>query len=328
MVGGPSIVAAIPLRTRVTAWRARGSAALALSSGAPVDRTRLVPATDVHSYHGDPLELLQAAARIAVAHPDELSGLVVTVSTDLPVGAGVSSSAALTLAAVAAVLAYTRGDEPDLRTVCSLARRAEADELRTGAGWMDFLACGYGGVNQIVAATVPKVCPIVGSVSVPVVLVDTRQRRATKTVLAAKRARFEKGDADMAAYVQAITSVVDDLAAVLATSTVDYGAVGRLLTEAHVQLRDRVRCSTSLIDTCVARMLAAGAYGAKLSGSGHGGCLFALVPEDAVDAVLAALVSLPVHAVALHATEGHGLVYSASLPFRPEVRGHDPASAS
>jgi hypothetical protein len=155
-----------------------------------------------------------------------------------------------------------------------------------------------------------------------------KQRRASRSPTRTSCLDWWSRCLHMAAYVQAITSVVDDLAAVLATSTVDYGAVGRLLTEAHVQLRDRVRCSTSLIDTCVARMLAAGAYGAKLSGSGHGGCLFALVPEDAVDAVLAALVSLPVHAVALHATEGHGLVYSASLPFRPEVRGHDPASAS
>ncbi len=310
MVGGSSIVAAIPSRTRVTAWRAAGSAALAFSSGAPLGRTRLVPAAELGAYLGDPLEYLQAATRVAVAHPDELAGLVLTASTDLPVGAGMSSSAALTLAAVAALLALTRGAEPDLATVCALARQAEVGELRTGAGWMDFLACGYGGVNRVLAAATPQVRPIAASLGVPVVLVDTLARRTTRAVLASKRERFRAGEPGMLAYVDATERIVEELAAVLGAPAVDYAQVGRLLTQAHVQLRDRVRCSTELIDACIDKILRAGGYGAKLSGSGHGGCLFALVPDGAVDAVLAALATLPVYAVALPATEPSGVTYS------------------
>lgn len=44
MTGGSSVVAAVPLRTRVSAWWAPGGDALALSSGAPVHRTRVLPA--------------------------------------------------------------------------------------------------------------------------------------------------------------------------------------------------------------------------------------------------------------------------------------------
>jgi hypothetical protein len=82
---------------------------------------------------------------------------------------------------------------------------------------------------------------------------------------------------------------------------------GRLLSAAHALLRDQVACSTPLIDECVSRVLAAGAYGAKLSGSGHGGCLFALVPDDAVAPVLASVAGLPVHAVALPRSDPSGL---------------------
>jgi galactokinase len=57
------------------------------------------------------------------------------------------------------------------------------------------------------------------------------------------------------------------------------------------------------VDAC----LAGGAFGAKLTGSGHGGCLFTLVPADRVDAVRAAVRSLPVHAVVLDGTDPGGV---------------------
>jgi mevalonate kinase len=65
-----------------------------------------------------------------------------------------------------------------------------------------------------------------------------------------------------------------------------------------------MRCSTPLIDTCADACLTAGAYGAKLTGSGHGGCLFALVAPEQIAAVLATLRHLPVHAVVLDGSGG------------------------
>jgi galactokinase len=103
----------------------------------------------------------------------------------------------------------------------------------------------------------------------------------------------------MLTYVRQTPPLVDALAENLARPRPDYRQAGILLNAAQSLLRDQVRCSTPLIDTCASRALTAGAYGAKLSGSGHGGCLFALVPADAVTAVLASLADLPVHAMAL-----------------------------
>ncbi|HEX5494846.1 MAG TPA: hypothetical protein VFX70_09770, partial [Mycobacteriales bacterium] len=102
------------------------------------------------------------------------------------------------------------------------------------------------------------------------------------------------------------------LSAMLSATTVDYRQVGGILNVGQRLLREKVRCSTDLIDACVRRALAAGALGAKLTGSGHGGCLFALVPDDAVMAVLASIADLPVHAIPLPACEPQGLV--SSLP--------------
>jgi hypothetical protein len=67
MTGGASVTAAIPLWTRVSAWRAAGSDALALTSGAPLYRTRLVPVPRAGAgvYEHDDLDHMQAAARVA-----------------------------------------------------------------------------------------------------------------------------------------------------------------------------------------------------------------------------------------------------------------------
>jgi galactokinase len=143
MTGGASVTAAIPLHTRVSAWRAEGSDALALTSGAPLYRTRLIPAARAAAgiYDRDDLDYMQAAVRVTLPRAADLAGMVLTASTDLPVGAGVSSSAALTLAVVAALVVLCDGTTPDLIRACALARQAEDSELGTGAGWMDFLAC-------------------------------------------------------------------------------------------------------------------------------------------------------------------------------------------
>jgi len=109
---------------------------------------------------------------------------------------------------------------------------------------------------------------------------------------------------------------VEALTAVLHSPQPDYREGGRLLSAAHALLRDQVACSTPLIEECVSRVLAAGAYDAKLSGSGHGGCLFALVPDDTVAAVLASVTDLPVHAVALPRSDPAGLACTPRPPAR------------
>lgn len=307
MQGGSSVVAAVPLRTHVTVAVSRQEHALLLRSDAPISLNRCVGTRDIDTYPGDPLDFLQATARIAALKTGRWLGGVLDVRTDLPVGAGLSSSAAVTLASAAALLAAHTGQVPDVGTVCFTAREAETGEMSTGAGWMDFLACGEGQVRHITAIQPPSTRLLANSLGAPVVLIDTKERRSTSAILASKRNRLFSGDPDMRTYVLRAPEVVEQMRRVFGSHPVDHAAVGALLTEGQALLRDRVHCSTPLIDECVKRCLAAGAYGAKLSGSGHGGCLFALVPPDAVYSVLRALESLPVDAKVLTSTDVEGV---------------------
>ncbi|GAH00069.1 unnamed protein product, partial [marine sediment metagenome] len=59
-----------------------------------------------------------------------------------------------------------------------------------------------------------------------------------------------------------------------------YRALGNLLTEHHRQLVDNIGVSTPKIDKMISIALENGAFGAKINGSGFGGCMFALASEN------------------------------------------------
>ena len=70
-----------------------------------------------------------------------------------------------------------------------------------------------------------------------------------------------------------------------------YGEIGRLLTEAHVSLRDDFEVSWPEADAAVEAAVAAGAAGARMIGGGFGGSVLALVPVVALAAVRVAVTA-------------------------------------
>lgn len=66
----------------------------------------------------------------------------------------------------------------------------------------------------------------------------------------------------------------------LANKNPDHKMIGQLLTEHHIVLRDILGISTPKIERMIDSAIKAGAYGAKINGSGGGGCMFAYSPED------------------------------------------------
>jgi mevalonate kinase len=197
------------------------SGVIVLSSGSPISQTRLLEVGSVGVYKpNDPMDHLHAAAKVAALHAGDLVGLVIKVSTELPMGAGVSSSAALGLAVVAAVKASDAADRASLDVLCALAHQAETQELKVGCGWMDFLACAHGGV--IFSSEGPRIERIAGSLGAPVVLIDTKERRTTKTILVDTRSRFSSGDPDILAYVVAAEAIVVELDTTLRAPSICY----------------------------------------------------------------------------------------------------------
>jgi galactokinase len=69
----------------------------------------------------------------------------------------------------------------------------------------------------------------------------------------------------------------------------DIGAIGPLLTTSHASMRDDYRITIPELDVAVATLLDAGALGARMTGGGFGGCVVALLPTELVAAAAAAV---------------------------------------
>src|SRR6185437_16157319 len=69
----------------------------------------------------------------------------------------------------------------------------------------------------------------------------------------------------------------------------DVRAVGPLMTASHRSMRDDFEITVPEVDTAVEAALAAGAYGARMTGGGFGGCVLALVDRAAAEPVASAV---------------------------------------
>ena len=63
------------------------------------------------------------------------------------------------------------------------------------------------------------------------------------------------------------------------------------MTQSHISLRDDYEVSSEALDRLVSTAISQGAYGARLTGAGFGGCIVALLPEDSADEIIEATIA-------------------------------------
>jgi galactokinase len=239
------------------------------------------------------------------------------IASDLPLGGGLSSSAALEVATATLLEVATGRDLPAAHKV-DLCRRAEHEYAGVPCGLMDQLACVLGdphgpllidcrsGATRAVPMA-PDLAVVVCNTGVRHALVDgeyARRRaeceRAARAlgVASLRDATIESvnaadGRLDPVARRRArhvVTENARTLAAVFALERGDFIALGRLFGESHRSLRDDFEVSCAELDILVdaAGDLPAdwGVYGARMTGGGFGGCTVTLVRSDRVSVVL------------------------------------------
>lgn len=183
-----------------------------------------------------------------------------------------------------------------LSEIIELAFRVEDQQLKTGAGMMDFLACGLGGIRYLhhVGGVGWQSDVLEVASDVCIVLVDTLTPHRTRSFASEKRRRFLARDSQVLEYAMRTETIVRRLRELMRNPGANMQEVGGAISECHYNLRTLMHCSTELLDVCVDLCNRNGAYGAKLTGSGMGGCMFALVPEENLHRVVAALQYLPI----------------------------------
>jgi galactokinase len=247
------------------------------------------------------------------ATPDH--GWDLALLSDVPVGAGLSSSAAITCATLLAMNDLD-GWGVDRQDLARWAQRVEHEVAGIPCGIMDqtaSLQCTAGHVLFMDTQSQERVqvpwpaqetgfALLVTNTNAPHMLVDGQyadRRRLCEeaTVLLgasslrdATLADLEAADGRLSAEQAACARhVISENARVLRTR--DLLAAGQAmelgpeLTASHVSLRDDFRVTVPQLDCAVDAALAAGARGARMTGGGFGGCTIALVDVDSAGAV-------------------------------------------
>ena len=253
---------------------------------------------------GDPSEVTPRWGSYVAAMARELgatTGIEGTVTSTIPAGAGLSSSAALECAVGLAL-----GFEGSPVELALAAQRAEHAATGVPTGIMDQLciaAAARGTATMIDCATL-EVTHVAVPDDVDVVVRFIAHRtlvgsayadrvaecRAAEHVLGPLRstdlAAIETASLDdrvrrRARHVVSENQRVVEFASALAAG--DYRTAGALMTDSHRSLADDFETSTPTMDRAVADMVASpGVFGARMTGGGFGGCVVAICEPGAL----------------------------------------------
>lgn len=299
-------------RNGSSCWRL---AAVDLESADEVDLGALRdPVPERSGSGGDWIDLPEGIAWVLADAGFELPGLDVVFGGDLPIGAGVSSSAAVE---VAFLLAWRElsGADVDRRRLARFGREVENRYLGVGSGIMDQLASLLGRRDHALLldcrSLETEALPLPTDVAVLVVDSGVRRRlvgsgfddRRSEAEAAADLLRphlpgmrtlrdVEPADLDRLEgelpplLRRRARHVVEECRRVLdgadALRRGDLEELGRAMLASHRSSRDLCETSISELDVLVESVRGApGCFGARLAGGGFGGCVLTLVERSA-----------------------------------------------
>jgi mevalonate kinase len=207
-----------------------------------------------------------------------------TIQSQIPIAAGLGSGAALTVSIIRALSAFI-GEELDNHTTSKLTYEVEKIYHGSPSG-IDNTVISFERPTFFVKGHPPDFCRIgrpfmllIASSGIP---------SSTRSAIHIVRSHI---DADPAFYediFQQIGNLTQTAKLILAEG--DVVTLGKLLSENH-HLLAKIGVSTPQLDSLVTSAMNAGALGAKLTGSGLGGNMIALVNKVSIDSVKKALIS-------------------------------------
>ena len=274
-------------------------------------RTEEFSLDDIAPAKASPIEYIKGVAAMLLADDYSLNGWQGVLKGDIPIGAGLSSSAAMEMA-VARAFGAVSGFEWDAPKMALLGQRVENTWLKLKTGIMDQMisAAGQAGHALLIDCRTLELTPAPMPDGVVAVVMDTGTRRGL--VHSAYNERREQCEAAAHHFgVKALRDVsVDEfaaradeldeltrkrarhvvtenartLAAYEAMTAGDARILGALMDASHESLRDDFEVSTDALNTMVTiAQRHPGCLGARMTGAGFGGCAVALVKAEAAD---------------------------------------------
>ncbi len=281
----PALVMAINRRAHVTAIQTRGDS-IEIRSANLKQTERFTLKGEQETQYGksstNPLQPYLTIVR-QLSHRAEYSGgLRISIRSEIPISAGLGSSAAIGVA-MSAALANTLGVK---LTKAQISKTAfESEKLFHGhPSGIDNLVSAQGGL--IVFRRNEGFLPVQSSAKLRMVIGMTHVERSTAEQVAKVAATVREHRDVGQLLLHCIGHLTIETVQALRTGRVE--TVGRLLSLNH-WLVNALGVSHPTLDQLVHASLESGALGAKLTGAGGGGCMLALVTGDTEDAVAQAI---------------------------------------
>ena len=259
-------------------------------------------------YVGDWQDYVKSISWVLLKNNYELKGWEGVMTSNIPVGAGLSSSAALLLA-ILKVFSVTSNFSWDGLKMAKLARTAENEFLQLKSGIMDQMICALGRPEHAMLldcrdlsskfVTIPS--------NVKIIILDTLTRRELVDSKYNERVKQCEAsaeyfgcnslrDVDIETFEEKKTGldelllrrskhVVYENHRVIEVSEAmrnnDVNKIGQLMNDSHYSLKNDYEVSSKELDIMVEiAQKEAGCFGARMTGAGFGGCAIALIDES------------------------------------------------
>jgi galactokinase len=309
---------AIDRETVVAIGRNAGASITAVASDFGEHRDSFALAGPIAHVQADWANYVRGVAHQMMAEGITLCGAQMAIAGNVPLGSGLSSSAALEVA-VGNALAGIAGQPVDPVQMAKIAQRAENDFVGCACGIMDQLisARGQAGHALLIDCRSLDCTPVSLPDGVSIIIAHSGVRHAHAggeyndrrqqceaaaqhyDVSALRDLTFEqleagKGGLDDVSYRRARHVVTENArteAAALALKRGNLERLGELMEQSHRSMRDDFEITVPAVDELAAIMAAplAGEGGARMTGGGFGGCVIALAPDARVAAVVKAV---------------------------------------
>lgn len=261
----------------------------------------------------------------------KLSGAELTFTSDVPIGAGLSSSAALEVS-TALALATLSGHNLPGKELAEICQRAESEHVGMKCGIMDQFISIHGKEDHAILLDCRsleyKAVPIPGHLRLVIANSKVKHeltgsaynhrrrdcesaaaffgkpllRDVTPQQFAARETELEPQIRKRARHVVGEIARTEQAGAALEAG--DYGRFGELMYASHESLRTDYEVSCEELDKLVeAARTVEGVYGSRMTGAGFGGCTISLMEQSAVPQFLE---RVPAH-------------YEAAFGIRPDL---------
>ena len=239
----------------------------------------------------------------------KISSINFVIDSDLPIGIGLSSSAAITVATLRALI-----KKYDIKIsneeLVSLALRVESDFVNVGGGMMDQFTSIYGSTSEILYLdTATNDFELITlNENYKFLIIDSGESRILANSEFNSRKILCENVANKLSlnYLCELSDLDEKLTKKLTMEEIkiakhvvyenirvhkgkksllsnNYDLFGKLMTESHMSLKNNYEVSTANLDTLVNLCNSFGALGSKLTGAGFGGAIVSLIKNDLVD---------------------------------------------